>query len=285
MIPQKFLSGDFNGDGLTDVIAISKPYQVTQCLQTLPQNGQPCGPFDEPFLKKGKENKSVQQDTIGNNTQGNSGLRIPIDDCCQCETYNVNTSRVSFIDLNRNKTSNYTNYAGYLSQAISSIDSNNDIQVADFNGDGKSDFIVISEDRMIVYSLNNSNQLIQLINVSNESDIDKDEPHLLGDYNGDGKTDVLVPTVENSSNWVFYFSKGNGFYKKTANTNFNYTKSKVGFCTLNDNCLIEVSYIPNDINNDGKTDMIMQANYTNYYSGNPIRFNIGFAEKHERNNR
>ncbi len=266
--PQKFLSGDFNGDGISDIIAIGRPYSYQYCETAPCEDG---GPLDTPF-KSGESKKEPHEDS---NEKRNP---ILIDKCCNCETYYRNTSKVHFIDLDRRKTSNYTNLAGYLSSTLPSSAKDSDIQVGDFNGDGKSDFFVIQKSKITVYSLNNNNSLVVLATVSNDNDIKEDLPHLLGDYNGDGKSDILVPKQHEQDSWAFYFSKGNGFYKKSTTLGFNYYNPRGVYCTYNDYCLEEVNYIPVDINGDGKTDIITQLNYTNAYNGNPIRMTLGMAE-------
>ncbi|MCF6348611.1 MAG: polymorphic toxin type 23 domain-containing protein [Flavobacteriaceae bacterium] len=228
VFPKKILSGDFNGDGLTDVIAIDNTSLSINC----PSNW-------------------------------GSGW-----------SYKANSRKVYFIDLNRNKTTDFWNLAGLLSENLPDLSSDYDIQVGDFNGDGKSDFFVIQEKKITVYSLDDNNQLIILATITNDVDIKKDKPHLLGDYNGDGKIDLVIPTHEAQDRWVFYFSKGNGFYKKIGSIGFNYGPFYSGNVRIAGvfyaNVTVERYYIPNDINGDGRTDIVFVGNYTYNSNGNNI---------------
>jgi len=209
VFPKKMLSGDFNGDGLTDVIALDTSLDIRCSI----------------LWGGGWTNK-------------------------------VFSKKAYFIDLNRNKTSNFWNLAGELSENLPDLSTDYDIQVGDFNGDGKSDFFVIQEDKMIVYSLDNNNQLIILASITSDTDIDANKPHLLGDFNGDGKMDVVIPRAVNQDSWAFYFSNGIGFQKKISPIGVYYALPKI----LGSNGRQDFYYIPNDINSDGKTDIIYVNN-------------------------
>jgi RHS repeat-associated protein len=231
--PKKILNGDFNGDGLSDVIAIDKR------LSYLTYDEGPWG-----------------------------------DDCIQITEY-INSKKVYFVDLKRDVTTNYWSFIGELNNFLPNSSDNYNIQVADFNGDGKSDFIVFQNNKVTVYTLNNdNNQLIQLTSISNDGDIDMDKPLLVGDYNGDGKSDFVIPEQEYQDNWNFYLSDGNNFRKISGSINLTFGNNFSGNIAIDGtiyyDVLVERSYIPNDINSDGKTDIIYVANYTYNNSGNNI---------------
>ncbi len=195
---KKMLSGDFNGDGVTDILAIDT--------------------------------------TLGLTCQWFGGVTLN------------DSKKVYFIDLKKETSSDFWSLIGNLESVLPKNKNDYDIQVADFNGDGKSDFFIIQENKMIIYSLDHNNNLITLARISYDNDIDKSKPHLLGDYNGDGKIDIVMPTTVNQDRWAFYFSKGNGFQKKIGSIGEVYIEKQ--------HSVDDFYYIANDINSDGKTDII-----------------------------
>ncbi|HEY9533558.1 MAG TPA: RHS repeat-associated core domain-containing protein [Mucilaginibacter sp.] len=202
-IPRVFVSGDFNGDGLTDIIAISKTFSY-------PTN-------------------------------------------CHNNRDSVTTSTAHFINLDRRLTSNFVNQAGNLAVGVGP---NDKVYAADFNGDGKSDIIHITNGTMYVYELDASNNL-SLMSTTADTRILTDFPAMLGDYNGDGKMDVMFPTnVYAPYNSLFALftstgSSGNLFTKIEQSYPFAYTKYATSGSTITETVLV-----PNDVNRDGKTDII-----------------------------
>lgn len=219
-IPKEFISGDFNGDGLTDVIAIEKStsYQTRVC-------------------------------------QG---------DCYTTTSISVTGGRSYFVNLDRRLTENFVNNAGTIS-----ITNGSKFIVADVNGDGKSDLMVFDSGIIKVYNLNNNNQLVLFATLS-DSAIKSDKPKFMGDFNGDGKSDFVIPQADNTDSWSFFFSKGNSFHKVTTSIGFPYKTSNVDWFIINGvttKCIEEVTFITNDLNGDGKTDILLQGNYTGAITG------------------
>ena len=290
-IPKEYISGDFNGDGLTDVLAIGKPYTSRSCYYHNDcDDPDPCPDdqiisIDDPCIEIFQRNSGQLEETrnIDNNSRkkGKSLVDetleiskpfnlethnrdlISTNSYCpySCYSYTSNYKSAYFIDLNRNLTSGYTNWAGSLQQHIKPDDR---IQAADFNGDGKTDLFHFTEGKVFVYELNSSNQL-SLIYTETDSYIKMNRPILLGDYNGDGKTDFLVPTANNSRNWRFFLSRGTNILKYTkyldlityvesqVSQYFNYSQGPIT------NAIVEFKFIAQDINGDGKTDLIKHA--------------------------
>ena len=219
-IPKEYISGDFNGDGLTDVIVIEKStsYQHPVC----------------------QENCYTTQPTI-----------IP-----GGTTY--------FVNLDRRITNDFVNISGSIS-----ITNWSKFTVGDVDGDGKSDLMVFDQGNVKVYYLNNNNQLIQMTNQP-DTNILSDKPRYMGDFNGDGKTDFVIPQADNTDSWSFFFSKGNGFQKITTSIGLPYYIANggyfgvVGFSSRTYS-LNEKSYLMNDFNGDGKTDILFQQNLTVEY--------------------
>ncbi|PKQ45187.1 RHS repeat-associated core domain-containing protein [Confluentibacter flavum] len=182
IIPKNILSGDFNGDGLTDVIAI--------------------------------------------------------DNTCS-------SKKVYFVDLKRDNTANFLTYSGELSAVITA---SSKVEVADVNGDGKSDFMVFENGKVTSYTLNDANQLVLLWNYSDTNiSIDSSKTILLGDYNGDAKTDFIIPSGYGSNNWYKYTSTGTGFIKTEIYHGLDYRQN---------NSTNTYSYMASDYDKDGKSDLI-----------------------------
>jgi len=210
-IPRLYISGDFNGDGLTDIMAISKTFTyATNC-----HNG----------------------------------------------TATVTTSTAHFINLDRRLTSGFVNQAGNLAVGVGP---NDKVYAADFNGDGKADIIHITNGTMYVYELDANNNL-SLISTTADTRVKTNFPALLGDYNGDGKVDVMFPTdsvAPNNKTFALFTStggSGNIFTKVEQSYPFEYDTVAVSHTlgTISENILV-----PNDINHDGKTDIISCSTYT-----------------------
>jgi RHS repeat-associated protein len=220
-IPKEYLSGDFNGDGLTDVIIVEKPVIIS-------------------YFTGGCNGSNTTYTSIGGKSY--------------------------FLDLDRRITTDYINIAGYLQ-----VTSNSKFTVADVNGDGKSDLMIFDSGSVKTYFLNDNKQLVQSINFPDTS-ILSDKPRYMGDFNGDGKIDFVIPQADNKDSWSFFFSKGNSFQKVTTSIGFPFATSVIGYFgvagfSLNTQSLQEVAFVANDINGDGKTDIILQGNYTCYAGG------------------
>ncbi|MFH6989423.1 RHS repeat-associated core domain-containing protein [Flavobacterium collinsii] len=186
---KKILSGDFNGDGITDVIAIDLDLQ-------------------SPGSKK-----------------------------------------VYFVDLKRDNTNNFLTYSGELASVITS---NSKVEVADVNGDGKSDFMVFENGKVTAYTLNDNNQLTLLFDYADTQIISTSNLPLLGDFNGDGKTDFMLPNdgINRTYGWITYTSTGVGFLKSYPFAGPLYEPN-----TFN--------YIVTDYNKDGKSDLIITSTSKN----------------------
>lgn len=171
----------------------------------------------------------------------------------QSGCYGYNLTRAGgysfFVNMDRRLTSNFVNSSGYIASK-----DNSKFEVADFNGDGKSDILVFDAGYVKVYTLNDANYFVLLYqNPTNDSSIVLDKPILMGDYNGDGKIDFIIPKAY-GNNYSKYTSTGISFVKADFTFNIPYQQN---------NSADTFQIIPQDLNNDGKTDLILSRTYRN----------------------
>ncbi len=194
IISKKIFSGDFNGDGLTDVIAIDN----------------------------------------------------------ECSS-----KKVYFVDLKRDNTSNFLTYSGEL---LATLTSSSKVEIADVNGDGKSDFMVFENGKVTCYTLNDTNQLVLLWNYTDTHiSVATTKTIVLGDYNGDGKTDFMIPSGYGSTTWYKYTSTGTNFSKLTIDSRITY---------LQNTSTQTHNYFMSDYDKDGKSNLIRTLTTRNSTSGN-----------------
>lgn len=121
----------------------------------------------------------------------------------------------------------------------------------DYDGDGKTDLCHINSNGMDVYTFNKSGntltgQLVATNTFPNKGYL-QNRYYSIGEFNGDGLMDIIVSDTKNaygSTNWYFYFSKGDGNFYGAVNVlgpnTSNYTSD----------------YVLQDIDGDGITDLV-----------------------------
>jgi RHS repeat-associated protein len=241
----EYLEGDFNGDGLSEVLIFTHDEQ-THYGHPAPQ--------------------------IGN--------KLPVpneEDQCQWIDYtSTSFKEVRLFDLNPNA-SNIINTAGNCSISNGNLLYGKKKYVMDFNSDGKADIMVLSDSYYKIFSFK---QLLAApwieLEIIGEGVFDSfaaEKPFLFGDYNGDGKPDVMIPQAvgdcipraastigaftipaivcTDSALWNIYYGSpnpsGGSFFTKVSCIITDYIK-KVG----DDYNL----FYALDINKDGKTDLV-----------------------------
>lgn len=177
----------------------------------------------------------------------------------------ANITNVRFVDLNPNvltvnNTSGNTILGGDLAYLF-----NGKRMVADFNGDGKSDILVLSTTGG--YSILGVKQLtaapwgqIELLGSGTLDQYSSTKQMLLGDFNGDGKADIMLPTSEGGSGqqqWNIYYSNsnpvgGNFFIKESLDIVEYWPDTGSHYDTQRH----WSNYYAMDINKDGKSDLV-----------------------------
>lgn len=245
-IPQEYISGDYNGDGLTDVLAIGKAYETRTCTRNVFPTDY-YNYYNDYYAGQHYLTYSSYDDYYYVYYNGNPNHYT-------CNTYTVTNNQVNFINLKRDISTGFANYAGYLQQNISDGLS---LYTGDIDGDGKTELLHRKDAKLFVYTLNSNNTLSYLWQQTLFGL--QTAPLLLGDYNGDGKTDFLEPTAVNNWSLQYYISKGSSFEHGSKTQSFQYKIPSVGTTTY------DYNLIPVDINGDGRTDII-EYNTTTYNS-------------------
>jgi RHS repeat-associated protein len=166
----------------------------------------------------------------------------------------------------------FNSFGNYYATSIANAD---EIIPMDFNGDGKTELLVVKGTASYIVSISpvapSSGYLYASTTLYSTTQIAKGYKIYPGDFNGDGKTDLLVrPSATTSSTlWKIYYSTGTSLVPAAGNFPFAYTVILPG-----DNSFTQAHHLVlSDMNRDGKTDVLhmldlssTQTRYAAYYS-------------------
>ncbi len=264
MAANEFLEGDFNGDGISELLLFGYAEQKTKIYT--------------PSNRNGNENSRTVD---------------PNEDCITTHTIAASPNVIRILDLNPNSDTTLGT-KGYVNIDITgSAPIHGKHFVNDFNGDGKADLLAIRNDGS--YSLFTFNQLnlapwiqIEVIGQGIFDEYEKDKVILFGDFNGDSKSDIMIPVEEDSSNWTIYYSNPinsstSCFVSETHNI-VNY-KPFLTYGDENRNIKFENFYAL-DTNKDGKSDLV-KVTIKKYHAGgyfDPKDYNTAWSIKTFANN-
>lgn len=250
----KYLEGDFNGDGISEVVILS--YNQTRIYQMVED---PTAPTMDPGTGETGEPTMVCK-PISTTSQFLQGIRI--------------------VDLNPNSPT-ADNSAGNFAIVGTSLQllQNGERFIMDFNSDGKTDILIVDDNKN--YKVINFKQLeaapwveLEVIGQGIMDDYVKGKQLLFGDYNGDGKIDVMMPngTVQGCAQctqWHIYYSNpqitGGVFFTKETHNIAEYL-SYTG--DMFDTQWHTSNYYAMDVNKDGKSDLVRV--WTKLYQPDPF---------------
>jgi hypothetical protein len=249
-------AGDFNGDGKVDLLVteFSSVVATTGNDYILFSNGD--GTFSPgstfAFPKVGSTTSTTTSVTGDFNGDGKTD---PL-----------------FFAFTSGNTNSHTDFAVFLSNGDGSFKQSG-IRLSggpytpllgDFNGDGKTDFLVATGATQYVFLSKGDGTFVQQTNTLGTNfgfPITAAYFLAVGDFNGDGKTDYML--TQNTTQYMF-LSNGDGTFTQQTNT------IATGIGTPADGVY---SVIVGDFNGDGKTDYVMAGHSTQYVflaNGGPV---------------
>ena len=244
----EYLEGDFNGDGISEVLVLvhdDKYSYVPKAVRPDEMSHDPAmgdyGNYCEWMYSPSPYFSSVNLIDLNPNAAITLGTK----------------SNISFLGSEKNNLSGDKKY------------------VADFNSDGKSDLLVINNNKS--YRIISFKELpvapwmeIEVIGSGSLDKYSSTKQLLLGDFNGDGKTDLMLPDLEGGQGqvkWHIYYSNGSPdggeFFTKESHDIVEYWPNTGSHF---DSQVHLSNYYAMDINGDGKSDLVRV--WRKYYKPN-----------------
>ncbi|WP_128331106.1 FG-GAP-like repeat-containing protein [Apibacter sp. HY039] len=214
----EYLEGDFNGDGISEIIIINKIWNESSLLYS------------------GRNKIGTFRYPVDGGTGGGT----------RCDRSGKSYSKHAFyVDLNPEVEQLNQYKLEFLGEKN---------LVLDFDGDGTSDLLTIRKGGYFeIYSLGKDSKFFK-VHSGRISEYDAEKPLLLGDLNGDGKTDIMIPETEGSSHWYVYVSTGEGFVKTKYENFREYKPAWQGPPSANRYRAKQYQLV--DLNKDGKADFV-----------------------------
>lgn len=132
----------------------------------------------------------------------------------------------------------------------------NEIQLIDFNGDGRTEILTLSDDGYGSILEYNGTTFVNIYGNSTSTFFGKPQNFFTGDFNGDGKTDYLSYY---SGVWHLFYSTGTGFTLGTAPNLQNIEPALTGIASSGSFNAASTICI-DDLNKDGKADICQAVN-------------------------
>ncbi len=230
----EYFEGDFNGDGISEVLikkSINETKEYIYGCQIVSQGQRVCSCRYLGTKDEGSEYFLLDLNSNVSNDIGTKG----------------------FVQLTTTTTTTTTTYFDGKKY------------IADFNGDGKSDILVLKNDK--TYKIISFKQLtvspwveLEVIGSGTLDKYSDTKQMLLGDYNGDGKTDIMLPDTEGGEGhvlWHTYYSNpkpaGGEFFVKESQNIVEYRPDTGNAYNTQRHWS---NYYAIDINGDGKSDLV-----------------------------
>jgi hypothetical protein len=239
---QKWLTGDFNGDGRDDLANVFQNGRRADIDVYVSNNGS--------FTN---QRWATQQGGFWNNQKWLVGdfNGDGLDDLAKV----FNDGNQASIDVHLSNGSNFK--IGRWATRQGGFANNQKWLVGDFNGDGRDDFANVFNDAnqaSINVYLSNGNSLEIVGWATQQGGFSEDQKWLTGDFNGDGRDDLAnVFNDANQASIDVHLSNGNSF------TNQRWATQQGGFWN-------EQKWLPGDFNNDGQDDLANVFNDANQAS-------------------
>lgn len=235
---ETIIPGDFDADGLTDFLLVtnkknnttSEPDYVYSHSLFRNRNFEP-----NPGFKQASG--YVEEPTIGltGDFDGDGRLELVFENTSK--TYRLSDPVIKNLNYNQNIT---------WGQKTHTTEFPNNKYMLDFNGDGKTDIMVLDESGYRIYTM-------VKVNLNNEYQLLASGTYptyntgiYFSDLNGDGKTDIITqktaqndPTIDNET--AIHFSTGKDFYKKLL-SDMRPKKTKLFFGDFNGDGHKDIAY-------------------------------------------